>query len=153
MDIALNHFLQQNQFRAFLRRNGHNPRKDTRHLHGGKLQLSITVLLGYQGTQIQSLIANQGKRPGRIYRHGCENRVYIVRKVMIYIGGVLFAQILMMTDQVQAVLQKLGQKRSVVGVILLPYQPVGLLVHPHKLFFRGHPRNIPFLVTGVHHVL
>ena len=53
MDIALDHFLQQNNLRLFRIRYNHNTGQYAWHLHGGKFQFPIPVFLRYKCSKIQ----------------------------------------------------------------------------------------------------
>ena len=151
--IAFDHFLQQNDLRPLLRRNRHKAGQDARYLYGGKFQFSPAVLLLHQRPQIQGFIANQRKRSGGIHRHRRQNRIDVIRKIPVHIGRFLFAQILVMSDNMQPVFQKMRQERTVVYGILLFHKRMRLLIHLRKLFRGGHARNILFLIPGADHIL
>ena len=53
----------------------------------------------------------------------------------------------------QAVLQKLGQERTVVDGILLFHQLMGRRIYLPELFLGRHSRNVRLFVARIYHVL
>ena len=99
VDVLLYDLLEQNDLlRPAARRQLHDPVEHRGHLHGGKLQLLLAVLLSDKGSDIQRLIPDERERSRGVHRHGRQNRINIFFKVLIDIECLLGCQILMSAD-------------------------------------------------------
>ena len=90
--------------------------------------LFLAVFSADQGTDIQGLVADQRKWSGRIHRHRCQNRIYLILKITVQIFFLLFRQLFMLRNDMQSITAQLWQKTSVIRGILHIYKLMCLCV-------------------------
>ena len=138
-DVAFNDLLQKNQGTVSLlhRRDLHDSRKHRRNLNRRKFQflcMLLIVFLRDQRTNIQCLIADQWKWSGRIHRHRCQNRIYIILKIPVNEFLLFLIQIFMLRDKMESCLFECRKNRTVKGIVLYLHQFMCLSADLFKLF-------------------
>ena len=100
----------------FLRGNDHHSRKYRRHLYRSKINLFFSffgIFFGKKGSDIQCFIADQRKWSGRIHCHWCQDRIYIVLKILIHKLLLLLGKGLVLKDHVKSCFFKGRDQRPV----------------------------------------
>ena len=165
IQILLDDLLQKQEGVALilLRRDRHQTGQARRNLDRGKLQLILlalslqqpgaVILSADQSGDIQRLVADQRKRPGRIHSHRRQYRIYLLGKIAVHINALLLIQILVSSDQTDSLFLHNRQKGAIKHGILLIHQFSGTLVNCLQLLCRSKTSQILFRVTGILHIL
>ena len=123
--VLADYFLKKdNDLVSVLRvRKIYDSREYRRHLYGCKFDLLLLLLLPLLGrdqrADIERLIADERERSRGIHGHRREDRINILLKIAVEESALCFCQIVVIADDLQTGFLKSGQKRSVVGRILL----------------------------------
>ena len=153
-----------------LRRDHHDPRKDGRHLDDGEIRALLFLVLflllfldpdqglhilfpADAGRDVQGLVPDQREGAGGIHRHGRQDRVDGVFKILVGEGCLRLRQVLMPADDVQAFLLQRREHRAVQGGVLLLHHGVGPEGDGPELLLRRHAGDVLLCIVRRHLVL
>ena len=88
-----------------LRRDDHHSRKYGRDLHCSKINLFFAffcIFFGKECSNVQCLVPDQRKRSGGVHSHRCEDRIYIILKILIHELFLFLGKCLMFKDHMKS---------------------------------------------------